>query len=90
MVQLFNEESDEPTGCRNTDVCFGSLAALQASIRHWTMLTRPYVETLLVDEELADLVWEDWQARHRKIGGSSGNGLPAPLTGHKCDNRGFS
>ncbi len=27
------------------------------------MLTEIYIETLLVDEELADQVWETWDAR---------------------------
>ena len=26
------------------------------------MLTRSYIEALLVDEEAADAVWEDWSA----------------------------
>ncbi len=29
---------------------------------HQTMLTEIYVEALLVDEELADQVWEEWEA----------------------------
>ncbi len=29
---------------------------------HQTMLTEVYIEALLVDEELADQVWEAWDA----------------------------
>ncbi len=30
--------------------------------QYWLMLTRLYIDALLVDEELADQVWEDWDA----------------------------
>jgi hypothetical protein len=40
IVQLFNEESDEPTDCRNTDVCFGSLAAPLADFSVMAALER--------------------------------------------------
>ena len=39
-----------------------AVAAGNRTIQQWSMLTRIYVEALLVDSVLADQVWELWDA----------------------------
>ena len=47
------------------------------------MLTRAYIEALLVDENLADQVWEAWDKAD--IGDLSKTERHSPVNGTKCD-----
>ena len=50
--------SDFPVHDHVSEVGFGSG---ENSVITWAMLSEIYIEALLVDEELADQVWEAWE-----------------------------